>query len=52
MQGLHSHRARTPPEGRHEVSFPVLSPLIRRDLVKQQLRFKQFCESQIQSLEA
>ncbi len=37
------------PKGIMKVLFPVLIPLIRRDLAKQHLKFKKFCESQSQS---
>lgn len=37
------------PKGIMKILFPVLKPLIRRDLAKQHLRFKAFCESQTQS---
>ena len=40
------------PKGIMKAFFPVLRPLIRRDLLKQHLKFKQFCESQIQSHDA
>jgi hypothetical protein len=40
------------PKGVMKVLFPVLSPLIRRDLIKQHLKFKEFCESQNQSHDA
>ena len=36
------------PKGIMKALFPVLKPLIRRDLLKQHLKFKQFCESQTQ----
>jgi len=35
------------PKGIMKILFPVLKPLIRRDLVRQHLKFKEFCESQI-----
>ena len=37
------------PKGIMKILFPVLRPLIRRDLVKQHLKFKDFCESQTQT---
>lgn len=37
------------PKGIMKILFPVLKPLIRRDLIKQHLKFKAFCESQDQS---
>ena len=40
------------PKGVMKVLLPVLSPLIRRDLVRQHLNFKEFCESQSQSHDA
>lgn len=36
------------PKGILKALFPVLKPLIRRDLLNQHLKFKQFCESQTQ----
>ena len=36
------------PKGIMKVLFPVLRPLIRRDLAKQHLKFKDFCESHAQ----
>jgi hypothetical protein len=40
------------PKGIMKILFPVLGSVIRRDLVKQHLRFKEFCESQGQSHDA
>ena len=37
------------PKGIMKILFPVLKPLIRRDLAKQHLKFKDFCESHTQS---
>ena len=37
------------PKGIMNILFPVLKPLIRRDLAKQHLKFKDFCESHTQS---
>jgi len=37
------------PKGIMKILFPVLRPLIRRDLTKQHLKFKDFCESQTQT---
>lgn len=37
------------PKGIMRILFPVLRPLIRRDLAKQHLKFKDFCESQTPS---
>ena len=34
------------PKGVMTVLFPLLKPLIRRDLVKQHAKFKDFCETQ------
>lgn len=34
------------PKGVMKVLFPVLRPIIRRDLARQHLKFKHFCESQ------
>jgi hypothetical protein len=40
------------PKGIMKILFPVLKPLIQRDLAKQHLKFKAFCESQTQSHKA
>ena len=40
------------PKGVMKVLFPILKPLIKRDLVRQHLKFKEFCESQNQSPDA
>lgn len=37
------------PKGVMKLLFPVLKPLIRRDLAKQHGKFKQFCETQHQA---
>ena len=37
------------PKGIMRILFPVLRPIIRRDLAKQHLKFKDFCESHTQS---
>jgi uncharacterized protein YndB with AHSA1/START domain len=34
------------PKGIMKVLFPLLKPMIRRDLVKQHLKFKDYCETQ------
>lgn len=34
------------PKGIMKALFPVLKPLIRRDLLNQHLKFKEFCEAQ------
>lgn len=36
------------PKGIMKLLFPVLRPVIRRDLAKQHLKFKTFCETQVQ----
>lgn len=38
------------PKGIMRVLFPLLKPLIRRDLVNQHLKFKGFCEAQNSSM--
>lgn len=40
------------PKGIMKILFPVLRPMIRRDLVKQHRKFKEFCESQGQAHDA
>lgn len=40
------------PKGAMKFLFPVLKPLIRRDLAKQHVKFKKFCESQNQTHDA
>lgn len=40
------------PKGVMKVLFPVLKPVIRRDLAKQHTKFKTFCESQNQTHDA
>lgn len=40
------------PKGLMKALFPVLKPLIRRDLVKQHLKFKAFCEAKDQPRDA
>ena len=37
------------PKGVLSVLFPLLKPLIRRDLIKQHLKFKDFCEARAKS---
>jgi uncharacterized protein YndB with AHSA1/START domain len=37
------------PKGIMKILFPVLRPLVRRDLAKQHLKFRDFCQSHTQS---
>lgn len=37
------------PKGALSALFPLLKPLIRRDLIKQHLKFKDFCEERAKS---
>lgn len=40
------------PRGIMKALFPMLKPLIRRDLLNQHFKFKEFCESQTQTHDA